>query len=753
MPSPVTPNEIKDTLPNVDSSLCDKLKKVIIDFPRKVYAWMSYMYNDDGTFSEDFKQEMCSINCDDINKGPNRPDVDNGGGGGTPQVKIKGAIATPATRYEGGIMLIWPKMDNAAFYTILRTPTITIDHDTPGSTYAASVTAVKVEGLQEALPSGKKVTFDNGTVLTTTGNAAIGTTAIACTLTGVLPDGEPGHLSATDAKIITKDKDLWTNPNWRQIDPGQIGLRRNSFCFIDARGMEIWDGTGYETHDVNGNLANDLKDGHRYNYFICYKSASGKYSAYSDPVVGFSKYVRGFSTETGTEGLAYSGGDDAYYEYDVKSDLTYPNSGKSYMRVVLRGGGGGGGAGGDYAEPTGVSYYVKAIAYDGQLSDEFTFTLGGSPNIEHFREGQRIKLKDNGNTKFNAHTFIIKSVSSPQFVCYKIDGTENLAGESSQSNGGTIPGTSDASHGQVYRELDKQKVKIAGGGGGAGGLLICVFEITNAITAFRVLTKDSSSTPKVVNYSDQGTAPLKQILIELDSEVDADHTIPFNVGGVGRVSPTVHPTAGEPSTNPGAHTTVAQAGDPTFYFATVDKTGYLAPYFTTLQVKTGGNWVEVARVADGQGGGYRNGFTDLESLGGKGGSTYTTTNITGCAIRTTALSKLAGAKDGKFFKKGTNGTNGVTSSHYGPEGGAFVGSGGYVWDGFKPIGPNTVLAAGMGGDTAGMAGTSFYLDAPGGGGSASSGSSVQTDTSNCFGGHAMAGCAWVTFSDNAYDLY
>ena len=70
MPSPVTPNEIKDTLPNVDSSLCDKLKKVIIDFPRKVYAWMSYMYNDDGTFSEDFKQEIMLADYMVHNKAP-----------------------------------------------------------------------------------------------------------------------------------------------------------------------------------------------------------------------------------------------------------------------------------------------------------------------------------------------------------------------------------------------------------------------------------------------------------------------------------------------------------------------------------------------------------------------------------------------------------------------------------------------------------------------------------------------------------
>ena len=66
MPSPITPNEIKNTLPNVDAGVCDRLKKVIIDFPRKVYAWLSYVYNDDGTFTEEVKEELCAVKCDNI---------------------------------------------------------------------------------------------------------------------------------------------------------------------------------------------------------------------------------------------------------------------------------------------------------------------------------------------------------------------------------------------------------------------------------------------------------------------------------------------------------------------------------------------------------------------------------------------------------------------------------------------------------------------------------------------------------------
>ena len=99
MASPVTPNEIKHTLPNVDSGICDRLKKVIIDFPRKVYAWFSYVYNDDGTFTEEFKQELCQIKCDDIGTTePKPPNGDNGGGGGTLD-KIEGLVAGAGWRH------------------------------------------------------------------------------------------------------------------------------------------------------------------------------------------------------------------------------------------------------------------------------------------------------------------------------------------------------------------------------------------------------------------------------------------------------------------------------------------------------------------------------------------------------------------------------------------------------------------------------------------------------------------------------
>ena len=117
MASPIRPSDIKDTLPSTDSSACARLKKVIVDFPRRVYDWFSYIYNEDGTFSEAFKNDFCEIQCDDVETGEERPiDVTNPGGNlEAPFVK-----AGAAMRHNGGIPIVFNKVDGATKYDIYR---------------------------------------------------------------------------------------------------------------------------------------------------------------------------------------------------------------------------------------------------------------------------------------------------------------------------------------------------------------------------------------------------------------------------------------------------------------------------------------------------------------------------------------------------------------------------------------------------------------------------------------------------------
>lgn len=117
MASPIRPSDIKDTLPSTDSSACARLKKVIVDFPRRVYDWFSYIYNEDGTFSEAFKNDFCEIQCDDVETGEESTiDVTNPGGNlEAPFVK-----AGAAMRHNGGIPIVFNKVDGATKYDIYR---------------------------------------------------------------------------------------------------------------------------------------------------------------------------------------------------------------------------------------------------------------------------------------------------------------------------------------------------------------------------------------------------------------------------------------------------------------------------------------------------------------------------------------------------------------------------------------------------------------------------------------------------------
>ena len=123
MASPIKPSDIKATLPATDSSACARLKKVIVDFPRRVYDWFSYIYNEDGTFSEEFKTDFCAIQCDDVESGEETPITDSNPGGNleTPFIKAGAAV-----RHNGGIPIVFSKVNGATRYDIYRGTTNSI---------------------------------------------------------------------------------------------------------------------------------------------------------------------------------------------------------------------------------------------------------------------------------------------------------------------------------------------------------------------------------------------------------------------------------------------------------------------------------------------------------------------------------------------------------------------------------------------------------------------------------------------------
>jgi microcystin-dependent protein len=57
MPAPIKPSEICALVPSGTSSLCQRMLDVFLKLPAKICAWATWMFNEDGTLSDAFKDE------------------------------------------------------------------------------------------------------------------------------------------------------------------------------------------------------------------------------------------------------------------------------------------------------------------------------------------------------------------------------------------------------------------------------------------------------------------------------------------------------------------------------------------------------------------------------------------------------------------------------------------------------------------------------------------------------------------------
>jgi hypothetical protein len=62
MPAPHTPSEFLELVPSIGGT-CEKFNDLMLRFPELVYDVMSYMYNEDGTFTDEFKADICGLGC------------------------------------------------------------------------------------------------------------------------------------------------------------------------------------------------------------------------------------------------------------------------------------------------------------------------------------------------------------------------------------------------------------------------------------------------------------------------------------------------------------------------------------------------------------------------------------------------------------------------------------------------------------------------------------------------------------------
>lgn len=104
MPSPVTPSDIKAQLVTASGATCDKLLRALFTFPTKFYQWFSYVYKEDGTFTDEFKADLCAIDCTTL-----------GGGGGSGLLAPSLTITLGATPH-----VAWNTVAGAAWYELAR---------------------------------------------------------------------------------------------------------------------------------------------------------------------------------------------------------------------------------------------------------------------------------------------------------------------------------------------------------------------------------------------------------------------------------------------------------------------------------------------------------------------------------------------------------------------------------------------------------------------------------------------------------
>jgi len=660
MASPIRPSDIKDTLPTTDGSACARLKKVIVDFPRRVYDWFSYIYNEDGTFTEAFKADFCEIKCDDVEENdPVNPEVTNPGGNLTvPDIK-----AGAAMRVNGGIPIVFDAVDGATKYDIYR-----------GTTN--SITANTTVRLRK------------------------------------------------DLKPILRNMNASRSTLCKRKD--------NTILYVDVNGGPVYNSTTRKD-DPNSNSVNGQTI---YYYWVVAKGRTGAKSDYAGPVIGSSRYVPNFAA-IGTPKMLWSS------QAETPTGLNL----KTQMRVVLRAGGGGGGGGGDYTLATFNKFHLTNINYSSSTG-AITFTFDQSGGVAHsFKVGEQLALNgsldvENAST-WDAQSFEVKEIltntqGSNQITCSAIS---NLVAPKASAT--LLPGSSSAySWGVIHAVADELPTRIPGGGGGAGGILLAVFDIT-AITDVRVRTYGSNyvSTPSTgtqVAYTNNSNSDL------FGSGHQGDF-YPLNLGGAGRADTSTGPKAGEPKVG------------------TVDgNTANVGPYKTVLEVKKGSTWYRVAWVSDGEGGGHADVIMShmqsrsSEGLGspqvywdsssndfavdGSGSATlqrYGTKSYSGiCAIRGTAL-----GNKGKVFYMGADGQAGLGAVFARTSG--TPGVGGHSWDSLEPkAGGNAAVKQ----DNKSRNANALDVNAPGSGAFGAYGEPSELLGANAYGGHALAGGAYITFS-------
>lgn len=126
MSSPVVPSDIKSLIPKPGGNFCEKFLNSVFNLPLKVWQVVSYIWNEDGSFTEDFKADVCNIECKCA------------GGATIPGGGLRAPVVSASDgQYSDRVALTWDLIPGAVSYDVYRN---TINNSASANVIASDVT-------------------------------------------------------------------------------------------------------------------------------------------------------------------------------------------------------------------------------------------------------------------------------------------------------------------------------------------------------------------------------------------------------------------------------------------------------------------------------------------------------------------------------------------------------------------------------------------------------------------------------------
>lgn len=125
--SPIVPSDLKALIPKPGGNFCEKFLNSVFNLPVKVWALVAYIWNEDGTFTEDFKADVCNISCKCA------------GGSTIPGGGLRAPVVSASDgQFADRVSLTWDTIPGAVSYDVYRN---TINNSGSANLLASDITS------------------------------------------------------------------------------------------------------------------------------------------------------------------------------------------------------------------------------------------------------------------------------------------------------------------------------------------------------------------------------------------------------------------------------------------------------------------------------------------------------------------------------------------------------------------------------------------------------------------------------------